>query len=104
MIECGKNRSETHLLLGPVELPLVIVVSSIPDEVKDSKEGLWGKRNPDIVITEDQVKIEENSTIQTTRALIAEVEKIGDMGETADPLEVSYDSADIFLKHALKRK
>jgi hypothetical protein len=44
------------------------------------------------------VKTEENSMIQTTRALIVEVEKTGDMGETADPLKISCDPADIFLK------
>jgi hypothetical protein len=42
------------------------------------------------------VKIEEKSIIQTTRALNVEVEKIGDIGRTADPLELLYDSADIF--------
>jgi hypothetical protein len=43
------------------------------------------------------VKIEENSKIQTTRALSVEVEKIGDIGETADLLEILFDPADIFL-------
>jgi hypothetical protein len=33
------------------------------------------------------VKIEENPMIQTTRGLIGEVEKTGDIGETAGPLE-----------------
>jgi hypothetical protein len=42
------------------------------------------------------VKIEEKSIIQTTRALNVEVEKIGDIGRTAGPLELLYDSADIF--------
>jgi hypothetical protein len=31
-------------------------------------------------------------------ALNVEVEKIGDIGETAGPLEILYDPADIFLK------
>jgi hypothetical protein len=44
------------------------------------------------------VKTEENSMIQTTRALTVEVEKTGDMGETADPLEISPEPADIILK------
>jgi hypothetical protein len=43
------------------------------------------------------VKIEENSMIQTTRALNVEVEKIGDIGRTADPLELLYDPANTFL-------
>jgi hypothetical protein len=43
------------------------------------------------------VKIEENSMIQTTRALNVEVEKIGDIGRTVDPLELLYDTADTFL-------
>jgi hypothetical protein len=43
------------------------------------------------------MKIEENTMIQTTKALNGEVEKIGDIGETADLLEISYDPADIFL-------
>jgi hypothetical protein len=43
------------------------------------------------------VKIEENSMIQTTRALNVEVEKIGDIGRTADPLELLYDTADTLL-------
>ena len=61
---------------------------------------LWGKKNPGPGLTEDQVKIEENSMIQTTMALNVEVEKIGDIGRTADPLEILYDPADIFLKVA----
>ena len=54
----------------------------------DDKEGSWGKKNPDMGITEDQVKIVDNSMIQTTRALNVEEEKIGDVGKTADPLEI----------------
>lgn len=64
---------------------------------KDDKEGLCGKKYPGLGITEDHVKIEENSMIQTTRALNVEVEKIGDIGRTADPLEHLYDTADTFL-------
>jgi hypothetical protein len=48
-------------------------------------------------ITVDQAKIEEKLIIQTTMALNVEVEKIGDIGETADPLEIIYYPADIFL-------
>jgi hypothetical protein len=55
---------------------------------KEDKEGLWGKKNPGLGMAEEQVTIEENSMTQTTRALIAEVEKIGDIGGTADPLEI----------------
>jgi hypothetical protein len=62
-----------------------------------SKEGLWGKKNPGLGRTEGSMKIEENTMIQTTKALNGEVEKIGDIGETADLLEISYDPADIFL-------
>jgi hypothetical protein len=43
------------------------------------------------------VKSEENSMIQTTMALNVEVEKIGDIGWTADLLEILYDSANTFL-------
>jgi hypothetical protein len=57
---------------------------------------LWGKKNPGLGITEDQVRIEENSIIQTTMALNVEVEKIGDIGETADILEI-YMILQIFL-------
>jgi hypothetical protein len=57
---------------------------------------LWGKKNPGLSITEDQVRIEENSIIQTTMALNVEVEKIGDIGETADILEI-YMILQIFL-------
>ncbi len=35
--------------------------------------------------------------IQTTRALNVDVEKIGDIGKTEDPLELLYNPADIFL-------
>jgi hypothetical protein len=48
-------------------------------------------------ITEDQVKIVENSMIPTTRALNVEEGKIGDIGKTAGPLDILYDPADIFL-------
>jgi hypothetical protein len=64
------------------------------------KERLWGKKKTGLGIIEDQVKIEENSNIQTTRALNVEVEKIGDIGETAELLEILYDPADIFLNSA----
>ncbi len=67
---------------------------------KDDKEGLCGKKYPGLGITEDHMKIEENSMIQTMRALNVEVEKIGDIGRTADPLELLYYTADTFLKHA----
>jgi hypothetical protein len=43
------------------------------------------------------MEIEENTMSQTTKAQNGEVEKIGDIGETADLLEISYDLADIFL-------
>jgi len=46
-------------------------------------------------IIEDQAKSDENSTIQTTEVLNAEVEKIEDIGKTADLLEILYDPADI---------
>jgi hypothetical protein len=46
-------------------------------------------------IIEDQAKIGENSMIQITRVLNAEVEKIEDIGKTADLLEILYDHADI---------
>jgi len=62
-----------------------------------SKEGLWGKKSPGPGIIEDQSKIEEISMIQTTKPLNGEVEKTGDIGETADLLEISYIPADIFL-------
>lgn len=68
--------------------------------LKDDKEGLCGIKNPGMRITEDQAKIEEKSMIQTTMALNVEVEKIGDIGETADPLEILYYPADIVLEHA----
>jgi hypothetical protein len=54
-----------------------------------SKEGLWGKKSPGPGIIEDQSKIEEISMIQTTKPLNGEVEKTGDIGETADLLEIS---------------
>jgi hypothetical protein len=43
------------------------------------------------------VKIEENSMIQTTRAPNVEMEKIGDIGRTGDPLELLNDPANTFL-------
>jgi hypothetical protein len=61
--------------------------------LKDDSESLWGKKNPGLGIIEDQVKIEENSMIQTTRVLNVEAEKIEDIGRTADPLELLYDPA-----------
>jgi hypothetical protein len=63
-----------------------------------------GKKEPSLRIIEDQVKIEEKSIIQTTRALNVEVEKIGDIGRTADPLELLYDPADIFLLFSCTRR
>jgi hypothetical protein len=57
--------------------------------LEDDKEDLWGKENPDLGITEDQAKIEEGSMTQNTRALNVEVEKIGDIGRTADPLKIN---------------
>jgi hypothetical protein len=39
-------------------------------------------------IIEDQVKIDENSMIQTTQVLSAETEKIEDIGKTAELLEI----------------
>ena len=57
---------------------------------------MW-KKVPRSGITEDQVKIEENSMIQTTRAPNVEMEKIGDIGRTGDPLELLNDPANTFL-------
>jgi hypothetical protein len=62
------------------------------------REGLWGKKNPGQGRTEDYMKIEENSMIRTTKVLSGEVEKTGDVGETAGLLDISPDFADIFLK------
>jgi hypothetical protein len=61
------------------------------------KEGLWKRKYPGPGITEDQVKIEEYSMILTTKVLNGEVEKTGDIGETADLLESIYDPAVIAL-------
>jgi len=43
------------------------------------------------------VKIEENSVNQATMDLNVEVEKIGDTGETEDPLDILYDPICICL-------
>ncbi len=47
---------------------------------------LWEQENAGIRIIEDQAKIDENSIIQITMVLNAEVEKIEDIGKTADLL------------------
>jgi len=41
------------------------------------------------------VKIEENSVNQATMDLNVEVEKIGDTGETEDPLDILYDPVSV---------
>ena len=69
-----------------------------PVGLRDEREGTWGKKNPGLGRAAERVKTEENSMIQTTRAQIVEVEKTGDIGETADPLEISSEPADIILK------
>jgi hypothetical protein len=46
-------------------------------------------------IIEDQAKIDENSMIQTTRVLNAEVEKTEDIGKTADLIEILFYPTDI---------
>jgi hypothetical protein len=56
--------------------------------LRADKEGLWKKKDSGLVITEDQVKIEEYSMILTTKVLNVEVEKIEDIGGTADLLEI----------------
>ena len=43
------------------------------------------------------MKIDGNSMIHTTRVLNVEEEKTGDIGKTADLLEILFDSADIFV-------
>jgi len=70
--------------------------------LKDDNEGLWGKEKKGLGITDDQVKIEESSMIQTTRVLSVEVEKIGDIGRTADLLKTLFDPVDIFLKVSIR--
>jgi len=47
----------------------------------------WGRENTDLGRTEGQAKIEENSMAQTMLVQNVEVDKIGDIGETADHLE-----------------
>jgi hypothetical protein len=66
--------------------------------LRADREGTWEKKNPGLGIAAEHMKTEEKSMIQTTRALSVEVEKTGDMGETAGPLKISCDPADIFLK------
>jgi hypothetical protein len=61
------------------------------------QEGLWKKKYSGLGITEDQVKIEEHSMILTSKVPNVEVEKIGDIGETADLLDILYDPVDILL-------
>jgi hypothetical protein len=66
-----------------------------------AREGVWGKKNPGLGRTEDQMKIEENTMIRTMKALNGDVEKTGDFGETADLLDILQGPADILPNAAI---
>jgi hypothetical protein len=95
---CGVNHFLYHAdsFIGNMLMGTTRIQEGITPVSRMTKRA-HGEKNPDMGITEDQVKIVENSMIPTTRALNVEEGKIGDIGKTAGPLDILYDPADIFL-------